>query len=230
MKSMKISNCVNTFQTILVIFAVLLPATLHARIGETEDEITKRFGKEEEERALDRQDREKINKRFDTHLLDRNAAMAFRELKDALHWSIGQETRKFMDMLSEWNWDRVTFRCYQFGEFKVHVILLDNKSVFEHYQRYPDLNEQEVDTLLTSNAGGSKWEKIAPPPDSGSGSTFKKWKIVDPTTRKPSRLAISNGGTQISFFVPEIVLYCTEAAKTIAEEKEKKRKDGIKGF
>ena len=197
---------------IMASLALLLAAVdLHARIGESGEEIANRFGKEEK-----------------VHPSYSNASMAVDELGRALYFSIGADTSKIMDALNGWNWERVTFRGYRFGEFSVYVILLDNKSVFEHYSRGATLSEQEMDTLLTSNSGGGKWQQIVNRVD--PGSSIRNWKIVNPDTKKPSRMAITNGGSNVSFYVPEIVLYCAEAAQNIVNKSEKKRTENVKGF
>ena len=195
----------------LALIALQIPTIARARLGETGEEITKRFGDE-----------------VQVHPSYANSSMAIDELGRALYFSIGAETQKIMDVLNSWSWDRVTFRGYRFGEFNVYVILLDNKSVFEHYSRGATLNEQEMDKLLASNSGGNKWQKIVRGPD--ADSSIRIWKITEPNTKKLGRMAITNGGSNLSFYVPDIVIYCVNAATSIAEKSEKKRTEGLKGF
>lgn len=183
--------------------------TLHARLGESGEEVANRFGKE-----------------VKVHPNLSNASMAVYEFRQALYYSIGEDTAKLMDVLKGWNWDRVTFRGYRFGEFNVYVILLDNKSVFENYSRVAALSEQEMDTLLTANSDGNQWQEI----ESNADSLIRNWKVADPTTKKATRMAVSNGGNTLSLYVPDIVLHCAAAAKAIAEKSEKNRTDNVKGF
>jgi hypothetical protein len=198
-------------QTALATLALLLPATLYARLGESGDEIAKRFGSEV-----------KVHPQYS------NASMAIYELGRALYFSMSAETSKMMDVLSNWGWERVTFRGYVFGEFKVYVILLDDKSVFEHYSRAAMLSDKEMETLLSANSGGGKWQQRVNTQD--PVSSIRKWVIMDPTTKKPTRMAITDDGSNLSLYLPAIALYCAEAAQSIVSQSEAKRKGTIKGF
>src|SRR5438874_3819547 len=104
--------------TLVALSAVLLPSRATARLGETGDEISKRFGSEER-----------------VHPLLNNASLAVDELGSAFYFTLGTDSSQIMEALRGWSWDRVSFRGYRFGEFNVCIILLDDKSVFENYSR-----------------------------------------------------------------------------------------------
>jgi hypothetical protein len=108
------------------------------------------------------------------------------------------------------------------------VILLDDKSVFENYSRGATLSEKEMDALLTSNSGANKWRRANNPAD--TNGSIQTWKAIDSATKKPSRYAVTNGGSNLSFYVPDILEYCEEAAKSIVNGAAKKKAETIKGF
>lgn len=189
--------------TMLVI--ILSTMQLYARLGESGDEIAKRFGEEQRLSPV-----------------STNATMALYELESA--WSssgkplgLSQDETDAVGglfrILRTWNWERVAFHGSKLGDFRVCVILLDDKSVFEEYLRGETLSDQDVDALLKANSSGNEWQKVS--------KDF--WKIIDPATKKPLRLAVTNGGSNLSFYTIGILSYCLEAAQ-ITEDNAKKKK------
>lgn len=199
---------------VLTILVTLFANRLHARLGETGEGIAKRFGDEQQ-----------------VHPSLSNATRAVYELEGAwrLHPGIEQHVvAELFKGLGTWNWGRVTFHGYKFGDFRVLVILLDNKSVFEYYSRGEALSKDDIEALLASNSGGNTWEK-SDDSDYEIGS-IQTWKVVDQTTKKESRFAVTNGGRNLAFSTPAIMIYCAESLKTIIDEAEKKKAKAIKGF
>lgn len=199
--------------TVLGSALLLFACEAHARLDETGEEIAKRFG-----------DQERVHPQLS------NAAWAFHELEGACRREPGPEDKmaELFDRVRHWNWDDADFRGYRRGKVTILVILLNDKAVFEHYMQGATFSDEDLNQLLSAQSGGSKWKR-----SNNSGDTIgsiRTWRTIDPATEKPSRYAITNGGSSISFYSPAIIDYCIEAARRMASDAEKNKKKTMDGF
>lgn len=201
------------FLTSLALAILFSADNANARLGESGDEIAKRFG-----------DQQRVHPQIS------NAKWALDELEGAWRIQPGPQDQiaELFDVLRSWSWERVEFRGYRRGDFTVLVMLLDDKSVFEHCLREATLFDQEMNDLLAAQSAGSKWQRSNNPEE--TNGAIQTWKIIDSATRKPLRFAVSNGGSSISFYSTGILQYCVEAAKRTIDEAEKKKRKAIDGF
>lgn len=201
------------FLTSLALAVLFSTCGAYARLGESGDEIAKRFG-----------DQQRVHPQIS------NAKWAVDELEGAWRIQPGPEDQiaELFDVLRRWNWERVEFRGYRRGDFIVLVILLDNKSVFEHCKRGATLSDQEMNDLLAAQSAVGKWQRSNNPEE--TNGAIQTWKISDGATRKPIRFAVSNGGSSVSFYSPEMLQYCLDAGKRIKDDADKSNRKTIDGF
>lgn len=211
-------NKVKILASVIIASLLVPPLTTHAILGESGEEMAKRFGAEQR-----------------VHPTRSNADMAVYELEGALRLGpepagvpagINKAIPEMFRLLSAWNWETVSFRGYRVGEFSVSVILLGDRSVFEHYSHNQGatFSDAEMNSLLDSNSGGSRWQQL---PAAYAGDSIRRWQVQDSVTHKPSRIALTNGGSNLSIYVPDILIYCVNATKALLNKEDKSRADSM---
>jgi hypothetical protein len=197
----------------LLIFVILLFAfstRANARLGESYDELVKRFGAELEPQP---------------EIPYSTASLIWSEVASTLTGDKQfPKEREYQKKANSIDISKLSFHRFRAGDIFVSVVLMDGRACYESYNRSNPFKPEEENALRTANAGDYVWVDEF----KGVNPDLENIRFVIRETN-PIRYMV-NKGSALAFYVADLRVFAVESIKRIIDESEKRRKANLNTF